>query len=99
MRRKPPANCYSPSLTPPRPSSTLPISVEALPGSNLPSPACHGPMRILAAIHPPETTRKILEHLGLPSRAPPVAGPRIDDDPFPDDAASDDFDFTLTSPV
>ena len=30
-------------------------------------------MRILAAIHPPDTTRKILEHLGLPSRAPPIA--------------------------
>jgi len=34
---------------------------------------CHGRMRILAAIHPPDTTRKILEHLGLPSRAPPIA--------------------------
>ena len=33
----------------------------------------HGRMRILAAIHPPDTTRKILEHLGLPSRAPPIA--------------------------
>jgi hypothetical protein len=31
-------------------------------------PHCgHGPMRILAAIHPPEATRAILEHLGLPS--------------------------------
>ncbi len=39
-------------------------------------------MRILAAIHPPEATRAILEHLGLPSRAPPVAGPVIDDDWF-----------------
>jgi len=36
-------------------------------------PHCHGRMRILAAIHPPDTTRKILEHLGLPSRAPPIA--------------------------
>jgi hypothetical protein len=36
-------------------------------------PDCHGPMRILAAIHPPEVTRKILEHLGLPARPPPVA--------------------------
>jgi len=41
-------------------------------------PDCHGPMRILCAIHPPEATRAILEHLGLPSRAPPVAGPTID---------------------
>ena len=33
---------------------------------------CGGRMRILAAIHPPETTRRILEHLHLPTRAPPV---------------------------
>lgn len=35
-------------------------------------PACHGRMRILAAIHPPEATRAILECLGLPTRAPPI---------------------------
>ena len=29
-------------------------------------------MRILAAIHPPSTTRAILKSLGLPTRAPPV---------------------------
>ena len=29
-------------------------------------------MRILAAIHPPETARAILECLALPSRAPPI---------------------------
>jgi hypothetical protein len=34
---------------------------------------CGGPMKILASIHPPDTTRKILECLGLPSRAPPLA--------------------------
>jgi hypothetical protein len=34
---------------------------------------CGGRMKILAAIHPPDTTRKILECLGLPSRAPPLA--------------------------
>lgn len=34
---------------------------------------CGGPMRIVAAIHPPETTRKILDCLGLPNRAPPLA--------------------------
>ena len=28
---------------------------------------------ILAAIHPPETTRKILDWLRLPSKPPPVA--------------------------
>jgi hypothetical protein len=46
-------------------------------------PHCgHGPMRILAAIHPPEATRAILEHLGLPSRAPPIAAPAIDAELF-----------------
>jgi hypothetical protein len=36
-------------------------------------------MRIIAAIHPPEAIRKILECLGLPSRPPPLARPlRID---------------------
>src|SRR5438552_8671891 len=38
--------------------------------------ACHlcgGRLCILATIRPPETTRKILEHLGLPSRPPPLA--------------------------
>lgn len=36
-------------------------------------PDCHGRLKILAAIHPPINTRKILECLGLPSRAPPIA--------------------------
>ena len=34
-------------------------------------PRCRGRMRILAEIHPPGPTTKILEHLGLPPRAPP----------------------------
>jgi hypothetical protein len=34
---------------------------------------CGRRMRILAAIHSPEAARKILNSLGLPSRAPPVA--------------------------
>jgi len=33
---------------------------------------CGGRLRIVAAIHPPETTQKILNCLGLPSRAPPL---------------------------
>lgn len=33
-------------------------------------------MRILAAIHPPETTRAILERLALPSRGAPSEPPR-----------------------
>ncbi len=39
-------------------------------------PECGGRLRIIAAIHPPEPTRAILECLGLPSRAPPVAPAR-----------------------
>jgi hypothetical protein len=39
-------------------------------------PRCHGPMRILAALHPPDTAGSILECLGLPARPPPVAPAR-----------------------
>jgi hypothetical protein len=45
-------------------------------------PRCRaGPMRILAAIHPPATTEAILKSLGLPTRAPPItpAGPVSED--------------------
>jgi hypothetical protein len=34
---------------------------------------CGGRMRILCAIHPPEAIRKIMECLGVPCRAPPIA--------------------------
>jgi hypothetical protein len=46
---------------------------------------CYGPMRNLAAIHPPEATRAILEHLGLPSRAPPIAETTSDEEFYSDD--------------
>jgi hypothetical protein len=39
-------------------------------------PRCHGPMKILAAIHPPDTAGAILACLGLPARPPPVAPAR-----------------------
>ena len=39
---------------------------------------CGGRMKIVAAIHPPDTTGKILKCLGLPSRAPPLA-PAVSD--------------------
>jgi hypothetical protein len=35
-------------------------------------PKCGGRMRILCAINPPDAIRKILDCLGLPSRAPPI---------------------------
>src|SRR5437867_8896960 len=39
-------------------------------------PRCRSRMRILAAIEDPVVARKILDCLGLPSRAPPVAPAR-----------------------
>jgi hypothetical protein len=55
-------------------------------------PRCQGPMKILAPIHPPDTTRKILQCLGLPARPPPIAPARPDPQeslPFdPDEAAT-----------
>lgn len=39
-------------------------------------PDCGGRMKILAAIQSPEIARKILDSLGLPSRAPPVSPAR-----------------------
>jgi hypothetical protein len=43
-------------------------------------------MRILATIHPPETTSAILACIGLPVRASPLAPARRDDG-FEDEAA------------
>ena len=51
-------------------------------------------MRILAAIHPPETTRAILECLALPSRAPPIEPARRDEleqEMLPSLRVEDDF--------
>ncbi|HEY5284670.1 MAG TPA: transposase [Polyangia bacterium] len=39
-------------------------------------PKCQGRMKILAAITKPEAIRKILEHLGIPSEAPPRTAAR-----------------------
>ena len=47
-------------------------------------PRCSGPMRIVAAIHPPEAIREILDCLGLPSRAPPIARAVPEDADEPD---------------
>jgi hypothetical protein len=35
--------------------------------------SCGGRLRIVAAIHPPAAIRRILDCLGIPSRAPPIA--------------------------
>ena len=45
---------------------------------------CGGRMKILAAIRTPTVTVKILECLGLPSRAPPLAPASSDYDCQPD---------------
>jgi len=38
-------------------------------------PNCSGPMRLVAAIEDPDVARRLLEHLGLPARAPPRGRP------------------------
>ncbi len=43
-------------------------------------PRCQDPMKIPAAIHPPDTTRAILECVGLPARPPPIQPARADPD-------------------
>lgn len=43
---------------------------------------CGGGLRILATIRPPEITRKILDHLGLPSRPAPLAPAALQELPF-----------------
>src|SRR5207302_6302875 len=43
---------------------------------------CGGSLRILSTIRPPEITRKILDHLAIPSRPPPVAAAIFQDLPF-----------------
>jgi hypothetical protein len=39
---------------------------------------CGGRMRILCAVNPPEAIRKILDCLGMPIRAPPIAPVKIE---------------------
>src|SRR5213593_2801120 len=51
-------------------------------------PRCMGRMRILAAIHHPDATRKILECVSLPSRAPPVAPAAFNQPTQPDGYAT-----------
>jgi len=52
--------------------------------------SCGGRLRILAAIHSPDAIRAILECLGLPSRAPPIAAAAFD--PETDGIEHIDFD-------
>ena len=43
---------------------------------------CGGRLRILTTIRAPEITRKILDHLGIPSRPPPIAPAIFQELPF-----------------
>jgi hypothetical protein len=43
---------------------------------------CGGRLRILATIRAPEITHRILDHLGIPSRPPPVAAAVFQQLPF-----------------
>lgn len=56
-------------------------------------PRCQGPMKSLAQIHPPDTTRRILQCLALPARPPPIAVAR------PDRQASLPFDLDEAAPL
>ena len=38
-------------------------------------PRCQGPMRLVSVIQDERVARRILEHLGLPARAPPRGRP------------------------
>ena len=42
-------------------------------------PQCGGPLTLIAAIEDPSVIVKILNHLGLPTRAPPRAPARLDE--------------------
>jgi hypothetical protein len=54
-------------------------------------PRCGGAMKILAAIHPPETTAAILACLGLPTRAPPTEPARAEVGAAPQDSSAADW--------
>ena len=57
-------------------------------------PACRGRMRIIAALHAGDAIHAILECLGLPSRAPPIAAAVADSEE--EDAIGGGFEFDPT---
>jgi hypothetical protein len=64
----------APSSTRPRNYSWAELMARVFEIDVLECPRCTArPMRILAAIHPPQATRAILDCLGMPSRSPPIA--------------------------
>ncbi len=73
----PPASAQPPGATTrPRYYSWAELMLRVYAADVLECPKCRAPMRILAQIHPPDTTRAILECLGLAARPPPIAPAR-----------------------
>ena len=55
---------------------------------------CQGKMKIVAAIEDPRVIKKILDHLGLPTRAPtpwPSRGPPVSGDEFNQQTEFDEY--------
>jgi hypothetical protein len=62
-------------------------------------PRCGSTLRLLAAIEDPAITRRILECIGLPARAPPTSAPPPSGGPFePAPSPVEDADFDQTPP-
>jgi uncharacterized protein YbaR (Trm112 family) len=56
-------------------------------------PSCKGRMRVIAAIDQPKLIARILTHLGLPARAPPLAPARFEPRGSPSGDLDLDADF------
>jgi hypothetical protein len=53
-------------------------------------PVCHGRLEVIAFIAEPTVARRILDHLGLASQAPPLARARAPDE-LPDCGSGPDY--------
>lgn len=58
-------------------------------GNHPPETACAGPLELIAFISEPDVARRILDHLGLASQAPPLARAQAPDDQGDADEAPD----------
>jgi len=101
-RRTEPAGAFA--LTPPEPPPGRPAPRYRIPWAELlqkvfavdvlECPRCAGRLELIAFINEPKVARKILDHLGLASQAPPLArssapGEDLAGDPGPDYTAAD----------
>ena len=64
---------------PPSPGGGAATVGSALVARRIATRAAAGGLRLVAAIHAPDATQTILECLDLPSHAPPMAAPQLDD--------------------